>query len=642
MRKRILWTTVPALLLAAAIGIQMAGPGVSAQQAMTPTPAATGTTTPAAPGMPGLPPDDLGWGVEGVATPGGDLGMDVEIALMQVADGLIDPVAVTSAPDDSGRLFVVERHGVVRIVQDGEVLEEPFLDISDMVLAAFLEQGMYDIEFHPDYATNGRFFVHFAELLRNGDGLVVEYAVSEDDPNVADPESARLIMQIEQPWANHNGGELAFGPDGYLYIGSGDGGWEGDPLGAGQDLQTVLGKLLRIDVDAVGQGRRYGIPEDNPFAEPPGLVQLFEIPEQVVAGIHEGAAPEIYHYGLRNPWRFHFDPETGDLWLPDVGQNQWEEINFVPAGSPAGLNFGWKFNMGTHCFPIEDETCPMVGIPPAAEYSHELGCAVMGLGVYRGPDFDEAMQGVYLVGDYCSGTIWGIARDGEAGFVMQELAQTGMMLTGGGADQEGNLYVTSCECTYGGPLPQENPPGALWQIVPADELPAGGTPSPTTGAAMTPGAGTPTAMPSPGAGTGTPAATMAATPMGTPTPTMAAGAGTPTAGATTGTPQAGGAGGEDVLAMGEELFVFNCSGCHQTDGQGIAGFAPALDGHEVVNDPDPDDAIEQVLEGGGGMPPFESLLEDEEIAAVLSYVRSAWSNDAPAVEPEEVAMHRED
>jgi Cu/Zn superoxide dismutase/glucose/arabinose dehydrogenase/mono/diheme cytochrome c family protein len=410
-----------------------------------------------------------------VARPGegGRLPGEPRIELVEVATGFIDPVNVTSAGDGSGRLFVVERHGRVMIVENGEVLEEPFLDITDLTLSAFLEQGLYDLEFHPDFANNGRFYIHFAELLRNGDSMIVEYQVSQDNPNQADPESARVIMQIEQPWANHNGGEIAFGPDGYLYIGSGDGGWEGDPLEAGQNLGTVLGKLLRIDVNTSNENlQAYTVPADNPFTQPTQLVQLFGITEQEFASIHTEAEPEVWAYGLRNPWKFQFDRETGDLYLPDVSQNHWEEINFQPAHSQGGENYGWDFLMGTHCFPIDAESCAQVGILPIAEYSHEEtgGCAVIGIGIYRGDEFPE-LDGIYFVGDYCAGTIWGIARDEEQGrWVMEELYSAQVQLTGSGEDENGNLYVTSCRCNYGGPAATDNPPGTLWRVVAAGQV----------------------------------------------------------------------------------------------------------------------------------------------------------------------------
>ncbi len=427
-------------------------------------------------------PQDIPTDRAGVVTPGDSLPVDASIQLVKVAEGLVDPVNVVSADDDSGRLFVVERHGVIRIVnQDGQLAEEPFLDIQDQVLSAFLEQGLYDLEFHPDFANNKRFFVHFSEILRNGDGMVVEYSVAADNENQADPESAKVIMQIEQPFANHNGGELAFGPDGYLYIGSGDGGWEGDPLEAGQDLKTLLGKLLRVDVN-VQDGRAYAIPEDNPFAsaQSPQLVQLFGISEQEFSQIHTEARPEIWAYGLRNPWKFSFDPETGDLYLPDVGQNYWEEINFQPADSQGGENYGWDFLMGSHCFPIEDEECSSVGVLPVAEYSHpeHSGCAVIGIGTYRGDEFAN-LDGVYFSGDYCSGVIWGLMRDENHVWHYAPVVDTNLQLTGSGQDEDGTLYVTTCHCNYGGPDAVDNPPGTLWRIVAAAQVPEAAETAPT-------------------------------------------------------------------------------------------------------------------------------------------------------------------
>lgn len=405
--------------------------------------------------------------------PGESAAIPISVTLVKVAEGFSDPVNVVSARDGSGRLFVVERNGLVRIVnQDGQIVEEPFLDISDRVLDAFLEQGLYDIEFHPDFANNGRFFVHFAEILRNGASMIVEYHVSADNPDQADPESARVIMEIDQPWANHNGGELAFGPDGYLYIGMGDGGWEGDPLGAGQDLSTLLGKLLRIDVNN-DDGRPYAIPSDNPFAasQNPELVQLFGVTEEEFAAIHTEARSEIWAYGLRNPWKFQFDRQTGDLYLPDVGQNHWEEINFQSANSQGGENYGWDFLMGTHCFPVEAPACSAVGVLPVAEYAHDLGCTVIGIGIYRGDEFAD-LAGIYFSGDYCSGKLWGLTHeDGEWRY--GELLDTNVQFTGSGEGEDGTLYVTSCVCNYGGPAPEENPPGTLWRIVPSAQVPEG-------------------------------------------------------------------------------------------------------------------------------------------------------------------------
>jgi glucose/arabinose dehydrogenase len=413
-----------------------------------------------------------------VATPGVPLEEDVEVQLVRVTDGLVDPINVVSPRDGSGRLFVVERPGRVRIVQDGEIMEEPFIDLTDKVLSAFLEQGLYDIAFHPDFGENGYVYVHMAELMRNGDSMIIRYTVSEDDENVLDTESAKVIMQIDQPYANHNGGELAFGPDGYLYIASGDGGWEGDPLEAGESLDTLLGKVLRIDVDVEGQA--YAIPPDNPFAGQAGLVELFGISEDVFAEIHTEARPEIWAYGLRNPWKFQFDPETGDLYLPDVGQNVWEEINWQPADSKGGENYGWDFLMGSHCHPIQAEECDQVGILPVAEYNHDVGCAVVGLGVYRGQE--ATMDGIYFVSDFCSGKIWGLQRNARDDWSFEELLDTDLRVTGSGQDEDGDIYVTSCQCAYGSADAFENPPGALWQLVPADEVPEDATVAPTPAA----------------------------------------------------------------------------------------------------------------------------------------------------------------
>jgi glucose/arabinose dehydrogenase len=397
--------------------------------------------------------------------PGGTLSGDPQIQLVKVTDGLTDPVSVTSPDDGSGRLFVAERAGRVHIVQDGRLLEEPFLDISNDVLSAFLEQGFYDIAFDPEFAQNGLFYVHFAELMRNGDSVIVQYQVSADDPNKADPNSAKLILQVDQPYANHNGGEMEFGPDGFLYIGMGDGGWEGDPLEAGQDLSTLLGKVLRIDVTANGY-RDYVIPPDNPFASDAGLVKLFGPTEAVFARNHTQARPEIWAYGLRNPWAFSFDPETGDLWLPDVGQNHWEEINFEPADNEGGVNYGWDFLMGTHCFPIQQEECASVGQPPVAEYSHEVGCAVIDIGVYRGERFPE-LDGIYFAGDYCSGQIWGLSRAEGGDWIFAELLRLDIRITGAGRGPEGSLYLTSCDCHYNEP---SQPTGAVWRLVAASAV----------------------------------------------------------------------------------------------------------------------------------------------------------------------------
>ena len=417
--------------------------------------------------------------------PGGKLPGDVAIKLVKVADGLVDPVHVSAPKDGSGRVFVCERHGKVRIVKDGKLLAKPFLDIQDKTLSAFLEVGLYAVEFHPDFKKNGLVYVSYADLWFNGATLVVEYKVSKDNPDKLDSESARVVFQVDFPYINHHGGKIAFGPDGYLYHGVGDGGWEGDVIAAGQDLHTHLGKMLRIDVNSSTTDRAYTIPKDNPFITPLQQMTLFGVSELQFSKIHPKAKAEIWSYGLRNPWTFSFDRKTGDLYIADVGQNHWEEINFQPASSKGGENYGWKFMNGSHPFPIElEKGAPRVGILPIAEYSHvDQGICVAGIGVYRGKDF-PALDGVYFVSDWGSGKIWGMKRTDAGKWQMQELLDldTPLRPTAGGEDEQGNLYVTHATANYGGPAdPMQSERGALWKIVPADKVPAGATVAPLQG-----------------------------------------------------------------------------------------------------------------------------------------------------------------
>ncbi|MGB3117848.1 MAG: PQQ-dependent sugar dehydrogenase [Verrucomicrobiales bacterium] len=419
------------------------------------------------------------------ARPGGKLPKDVKVALVKVAGDFVDPVNVAVPRDGSGRVFVCERPGVVRIIKDGKVLPKPFLDIHETVVSSFLEQGLYDIEFHPDFKTNGKFYIHYSDMWFNGDSFIVEYKVSAKNPDKADPDSARVIMQIEQTYANHNGGELVFGPDGYLYIGSGDGGWEGDVLNAGQDLTTPLAKVLRIDVNTSTPDRAYGIPADNPLVTPKQLMVLFGVSEEAFNKIHPTARPEIWAYGLRNPLKMQFDRKTGDLYLADVGQNHWEEVNMQPAGAKGGENYGWKFMCGTQPFPLPIDAAgkplpeavknaPRVGLPPIAEYSHvDQGNCVVGLGIYRGEKY-PALDGVYFVGDWGSGILWGLARDASGKWQMEQLLDTKIKFTGAGEAEDGTIYVTNATANYGGPVdPHDSERGAVWMLVPADKVPAG-------------------------------------------------------------------------------------------------------------------------------------------------------------------------
>jgi glucose/arabinose dehydrogenase len=332
-----------------------------------------------------------------------------------VATGLDAPVGVTNAGDGSGRLFILEQAGMIRIFQNGNLLPTPFLDIHDQVLSGG-ERGLLGLAFHPQYSQNGYFYVNYTNL--QGNSIIARFQVSASDPNRADPASEKRLIFVQQPFPNHNGGEVTFGPDGYLYLGLGDGGSQGDPENHGQSLNTLLGKILRIDIN---HGDPYAIPPDNPFQG-------------------KGKA-EIWAYGLRNPWRFSFDPLTGDLYIGDVGQDMWEEIDFLPAGSPGGTNFGWNYREGFH--PYSDRTPPQ-GLqltPPVAEYSHEFGCAVTGGYIYRGKQLPE-WQGVYLFGDYCSGNVWGLLHAPDGTWQQKQLYQNVGRISSFGEDEAGEIYLT--------------------------------------------------------------------------------------------------------------------------------------------------------------------------------------------------------
>jgi glucose/arabinose dehydrogenase len=435
------------------------------------------------------------------------------IQLVKVAGGLADPVTVAAPLDGTGRLFVVERVGRVRIIDNaGNLLSEPFLDLTSDDAASGVEsqyvlQGMLGLAFHPDYAKNGRFYVAYTDRYSNGNLLVVEFHVSPEDANKAQPPDpylpaggGQLLLDVDQPYVDHNGGTLRFGPDGYLYIALGDGGGPHDPFDYAQDRRTLFGKLLRIDVDGgfgYGQGKQrraerilpYGIPADNPFAGDDALTNPLASPpavDRARAAIVPGGEPysppvrqETWAFGLREPWQFDFDPVTGDLYIPDVGASAWEEINFQAAGSSGGENYGWDLMEGRHCYPDDRPGCPPLGVLPVAEYKiGENGCAIVGIGVYRGHEF-PTLNGIYFSADYCSGKIWGLQRQQDSTWTFQELLDTELLVTGGGRGQGDELYVTACACSLSPYFdPSESPQGTIWRLVAADRVPQGSETAP--------------------------------------------------------------------------------------------------------------------------------------------------------------------
>jgi glucose/arabinose dehydrogenase len=345
------------------------------------------------------------------------------LALQPVADGLAFPLYLTAPPGDD-RLFVVEKGGRIRIVENGALLPTPFLDVSSLVSRGS-EQGLLGLAFHPDYASNGRFFVDYTDT--NGDTRIVQYHVSSD-ANTADPASAHILLTVEQPYSNHNGGQLAFGPDGDLFIGMGDGGSGGDPQGHGQDAGDLLGSLLRIDVDS---DTGYAIPADNPWVD------------------SSGARGEVWSIGLRNPWRFSFDRGNGDLYIADVGQNEIEEVNVSPsAGGRSrgrGANYGCNIMEGNSCF--SSGSCDRSGLVlPVTQYTHADGCSVTGGYVYRG-DAIPSLQGTYFYADFCSG--WVRSFRFEDGTATEQRSWPSLAPGGSvpsfGEDARGELYLMSAD-----------------------------------------------------------------------------------------------------------------------------------------------------------------------------------------------------
>jgi glucose/arabinose dehydrogenase len=351
---------------------------------------------------------------------------DLPLRLETVTTSLVFPVDLASPPGDS-RLFVVEKGGRIRIIRDGAVVSGSFLDLSGRVSTG-PEQGLLGIAFDPAYASNGRFVVNYTDV--NGDTRISAFHASAD-PDVADVASEMVLLPVAQPFANHSGGQVVFGPDGFLYIGLGDGGSGGDPMGNGQSLGTLLGKILRIDLNGATP---YRIPPDNPFAATAGPARR----------------GEIWSYGLRNPWRFSFDRANGDLYIGDVGQNSFEEIDVSPAatGAGRGLNFGWNTTEGTHCYPNAGASCDRTGLTgPVLDYDHsDGGCSVTGGYVYRGAAI-PALVGTYFYADYCRGWVRSFRFANGSATEQHDwpALSPGGSVTSFGQDSGGELYVLTSE-----------------------------------------------------------------------------------------------------------------------------------------------------------------------------------------------------
>jgi len=351
-------------------------------------------------------------------------GFDGEDAQGKIRE--LRPMELTHANDASGRVFVAEQRGVIHVFKNDPSVEKTkiFLDLTervhDWLAPGSNEEGLLGLAFHPNYKKNGEFFVYYTSSnIDPRTSIVSRFRVSKDDPNRADPGSEEVIMRIGQPFANHNGGSIVFGKDGYLYIALGDGGGRNDPFANGQNLGQWLGSILRIDVDKKEDDRNYAIPADNPFKE------------------RAEALPEIFAYGFRNPWRMSSDPKTGVIWVSDVGQDLWEEIDIVKAGG----NYGWSSREATHAFGNIDASNPDELVEPIWEYDHQIGKSITGGHVYRSSRLPE-LQGAYLYADYVTGRVWALQYDIAAGKVVKNssIASSGIPVVAFGQDDQGEVY----------------------------------------------------------------------------------------------------------------------------------------------------------------------------------------------------------
>ncbi len=360
-----------------------------------------------------------------------------DIKLQLVVDGVVNPVAITHAGDGSDRLFILEQHGVIQVAEAGKLQPQPFLDIRDRVVSGG-ETGLLGIAFHPRFKQNGLFYLNYTTQDNTLTTVISEFSVLRNNRNhlaPGDPGSERVLLRIKQPWSNHNGGQLAFGPEHYLYIATGDGGASNDPQNHGQNLNTLLGAILRIDVDKRDARKPYGLPPDNPYIDKPG------------------AQAEIWAWGLRNPWRFSFDRLTGELYAADVGQDDVEEINLIKKGH----NYGWRIMEGNICTPGVSFDCDATGLTaPIYSYDHSVGRSITGGYVYRGAQ-SPALCGVYLYGDFVNQAVWGL-RIKNAKVVRHKtlfearsllrlaidyFSDDGLLISSFGEDEAGEVYVAS-------------------------------------------------------------------------------------------------------------------------------------------------------------------------------------------------------
>ena len=338
-----------------------------------------------------------------------------------IADGLNKPVALTSAQDGTGRLFAVEQGGLVKVIQEGEILPQPFMDLRGrLATTGGVSRGLLGLAFHPEFSNNRQLYVHYTNLAGN---TIIAQFTAVYSGEVVDLDSELILLEISYPVGEHIGGDLSFGPDGYLYISIGDGGGPGygDQDNSAQDPDSLLGKILRIDVNETGEQEvAYQIPQDNPYSS-------------------GGGRPEVWALGLRNPWRFSFDSHTGALFIGDVGENMVEEIDYLPAGNPGGANLGWNYREGSRVYRNQSPK-DLQFTEPIIEYDHSQGCSVTGGAVYRGPALPE-WSGIYLYGDYCQGKVWGLLQTENGAWSGELLYKLGAYIVSFGLDEMGEIYL---------------------------------------------------------------------------------------------------------------------------------------------------------------------------------------------------------